>query len=133
VSSTPRDRRIDAVLWLFSAAALWLTVWLSFSGTPPDSEDLPGIDKVEHALAYFVTGLAVLLAGVWRPGRGRGPLWPARWWIILTALAGGALIEVLQATMTTDRNGDVWDWVAELVGVGFAVLAVGLLRRRAEA
>ena len=70
---------------------------------------------MEHALAYFVTTLLVLLAAVWRPGRGEGVLW--RWrggsswgW----SLAGGA-VEVVQSSV--GRDGELADWLAEIVAV----------------
>ena len=125
-----RSRRIDATLWLVAGAAVWLTVWLSLLSEPPSPSGIPGADKVEHALAYLVTTFAVLLAAVWRPGRGPGRLPRARWWIAGAALAAGALIEVLQSALTTNRQGDVRDWLAEVLGVGLALLALRALERR---
>lgn len=133
IGSAGRERRIDVVLWLVAGAAVWLTVWLSLFREPPSPTHGHGIDKVEHALAYFVTMLAVLLAGVWRPGRGPGRFPGARWWIAGAALGAGALIEVLQSALTTNRQGDVRDWLAEVVGVGLALLALRLLERREPA
>ncbi|MGE5227518.1 MAG: hypothetical protein ACM3OO_11650 [Planctomycetaceae bacterium] len=133
IDPTGRERRTDAALWLVAASAVWLTVWLSLFRDPPNPTHGHGIDKVEHALAYLVTTLAVLLAAVWRPGRGPGRFPAARWWIGGAALAAGALIEVLQSTMTTDRQGDVKDWLAEVVGVGLALLALRALERRSPA
>jgi VanZ family protein len=128
-----RERRIDLTLWLVAAAAVWLTVWLSLLSEPPSPTGIPGIDKVEHALAYLVTTFAVLLVAVWRPGRGPGRFPGARWWIAGAALGAGALIEVLQSALTTDRQGDVRDWLAEVVGVGLALLALRALERRSPA
>ncbi len=128
-----RERLLDLVLWTVATVSLALTSVLSFFAEPPGSGFGHGIDKVEHALAYFMTTLAVLLAGVWRPGRGLGRFPGARWWIAGAALAAGALIEVLQSALTTNRQGDVRDWLAELVGVGLALLALRLLERREPA
>jgi VanZ family protein len=128
-----REHRIDLVLWGVAAVAIGLTVVLSFVGEPPGSGFGHGIDKLEHAIAYFVTVTAILLAAVWRPGRGPGRFAGARWWIVGAALGAGALIEVLQSTMTADRQGDVRDWLAEVVGVGLALLALRALEGRSPA
>ena len=100
---------------------------------PPGAGLGHGIDKVQHALAYFVTMLAALLAAVWRPGRGPGRFPGARWLIAAGALACGAMIEILQSVSTTNRQGDVGDWLAEVVGVGLAVLAQRVLEQRSSA
>jgi VanZ family protein len=126
-----RGERLDLVLWTVVAFSIVLTFVWSFV-EPPGSGFGHGIDKVQHALAYFVTMLAALLAAVWRPGRGSGRFRGARWWIAGGALAGGALIEVLQSASTTNRRGDVRDWLAEVAGVGLALLALRLLERRSS-
>jgi VanZ family protein len=92
------------------------------------AKDLPAEtlwDKAEHAIAWFVLA-AVGLA-----------FWPARPRRIAGfALAFGALIEILQATLPTGRDGDWRDWIADAVGVAAAVLtwalARGLARRLAS-
>jgi VanZ family protein len=123
-----REHRLDVVLWAAVALSIASTFALSFV-EPPGSGFGHGIDKVEHALAYFVTMLAALLVAVWRPGRGSGRFPGARWWIAGGALAGGALIEVLQGASTINRQGDVRDWLAEVAGVGLALLALRALER----
>jgi hypothetical protein len=99
-----RAHHLDLVLWSIVVLSLASTVVLSFV-EPPGSGLGHGIDKVQHALAYFVTMLAALLAAVRRPGRGPGQFPRARWWIAAGALAGGALIEILQSVSTTNRQG----------------------------
>jgi hypothetical protein len=127
-----RDRGSDFVLWIIAFASAGPTVALSFVGEPPGSQ-IVGLDKVEHAVAYFMTTVVVLLAGVWRPGRGAGPWWRFRRWVAGGILIAGALIEVLQATVMTHRNGDVRDWFAGAAGVTLAVATVAALRRRERA
>jgi VanZ family protein len=127
-----REHRLDLMLWTVFAISIALTFVLSFV-EPPASRFGHGIDKAQHAFAYFVTMLAVLLAAVWRPGRGPGRFPAARWLIAAGALAAGALIEVLQSASTTNRQGDVRDWLAEVAGVGLALIALGVLERRSSA
>ncbi len=126
-----REHRLDLMLWAVVALSIAATVTLSFV-EPPGSGLGHGIDKVQHALAYFVTMFAILLAAVWRPGRGSGLFPGGRWWIAGGALAGGAFIEVLQSASTTNRQGDVRDWLAEVAGVGLALLALRVLERRSS-
>ena len=73
-------------------------------------------DKFEHAIAFFV--LMLLGAGGWPGQLGR---------VAVGLSAYGLLIEICQHTLTTNRFGDPWDWVADSVGV----LLGGLLARRA--
>ena len=47
-------------------------------------------------------------------------------------VVSGALIEVLQETLTTKRLGEVHDWLAEVIGVGLALLALAVLERLAQ-
>jgi VanZ family protein len=109
-----------------------VTLWLSLGAVPPGTHAFKGVDKVEHALAYVVTTLLVLLAAVWRPGRGDGPF--ARWWWAVLAamvLAGGA-IEIIQSFV--GREAELADWVAEIVAVtlAWAVLVAWRGRERAR-
>jgi hypothetical protein len=127
-----REHRLDLVLWSIVALSIASTVVLSFV-EPPGAGLGHGIDKVQHALAYFVTMLAALLAAVWRPGRGPGRFPGARWLIAAGALACGAMIEILQSVSTTNRQGDVGDWLAEVVGVGLAILAQRVVELRSFA
>ena len=79
-------------------------------------------DKAEHAIAWGVlTGLGLLF-------------WPGlRVRVAAYALALGALVEVLQATLPLGRDGDWRDWIADAIGVGLALAvgaALGALARR---
>jgi hypothetical protein len=127
-----REHRLDLVLWSIVALSVASTVVWSFV-EPPGAGLGHGIDKVQHALAYFVTMLPALLAAVWRPGRGPGRFPDARWLIPAGALAFGAMIEILQSVSTTNRQGDVGDWLAEVVGVGLAVFAHRVVEQRSFA
>jgi VanZ family protein len=69
-------------------------------------------DKVEHAIAY-------LLVTLWFVG-----LYPktSLWRIVLAFFLMGCAIEVLQGTVTTTREMDVRDVLANSIGIGAAAL-----------
>ncbi len=68
-------------------------------------------DKAQHALGYVALAVTGCLAFPQR-------LMP----VFIGLLAHGAVIEILQGTLTTTRFGDVSDWFADGTGVlaGFA-------------
>lgn len=75
-------------------------------------------DKAEHFVAFFGLMLLVLVAfprtASWRLGA------------ILSA--EGAAIEIIQGLPLVGRDADVWDWVADTIGI-LAVIAVVLATR----
>jgi VanZ family protein len=120
---------IDRALWALTAACIAATLWFSFVAQPPGTDLFPGADKVNHAVAYFATTLSFLFAAVWRPGRGVGRFPHLGRWFALAAIAGGAVIEILQS-MTPKRAGDLGDLVAEAIGTVAALFVHALIRRR---
>jgi VanZ family protein len=113
-----RDAWIDVVLWAAAILCGLVTLWWSLVSLPPERHLFKGIDKLQHGLAYFVTSLLLLLAAVWRPGRGDGPF--ARWgvWVVAALIAAGAGIEIWQSYI--GRDAELGDWIAEIVAVGLA-------------
>lgn len=70
-------------------------------------------DKAQHAMAY--AALAVCGCGAF----------PSRTWRVAAGLlVHGALIEVLQGTLTSSRYGDIGDWFADAIGVSLGMLLV---------
>jgi hypothetical protein len=124
-----RARSIDAALWALTAASGVATLWFSLGGSPPGANAFAHADKVGHAVAYFATTLLLLLAAVWRPGRGPGPLDRYRWQLLGAILIAGAGIELLQVPI--GREAEVWDWLVEVAAVLAAFGVVEALRRRA--
>ena len=109
--------------------SLFLVAYWSFVSSPPGGTPFPNADKVEHALAYLVTTLLFILAGVWRPVRGAGRFAWALPWIVAGAVAAGGLVEIGQG-FTATRQPDVLDWFADAVGVALAVLVTRTLKAR---
>lgn len=76
-------------------------------------------DKVEHGLSFLVLMLM---------GHAAWPLHARR--IAGGLVAYGLLIEICQHTLTTNRVGDPWDWLADSLGVLAACLILDARRRR---
>ena len=88
-------------------------------------------DKVLHGSAYFVFTL----------------LWFSYFYLfylknkntrfvvgvtLLLALSYGMIIEVMQGTLTSYRSADVFDMLANVIGISVAFLLIGLLKPRFE-
>ena len=124
------QRWVDIGLWALAASSVALTLWFSLGPAPAGVGRFPGADKAFHGVAYFVTTLLLLYAGVWRPRRGSGPL--ARYALTLIAVIVGAglLIELLQEMLTEKRQLEFADWLADAAGALAAVIVHALVRRR---
>ena len=120
---------IDRGLWALTAACVAATLWFSFVAPPPGANLFTGADKVGHAVAYFATTLSFLFAAVWRPGKGVDRSARLGVWFALAAIAGGAVIEIIQG-MTATRSAQALDLVAEAIGTATAVAIHALIRRQ---
>ena len=100
--------------------ALASAILLALCVVPQDQLPDTGTgDKPEHAIAWFILTLTGYL------------LSPRRTWAIPAyALGFGLFIELLQATMGFGRHGDWRDFAVDAIGVGAAVVAFQLWRRR---
>ena len=102
----PRARRVWLVLL---GVSLVLQLVVLYAPSAPGGPEVNGLDKVVHAGVFGAVVLTALLAGL-----------PRRW--VLGVLALHAPVsEVVQATLLPSRDGDVWDAVADLTGVGLAL------------
>ena len=124
------EHAVDALLWGLTIASALLTLWLSLGPVPPGTAAFPGADKLFHGFAYFVTTLLLLLAAVWRPGRGPGPLARVSWALIIAIVASGLAVEVLQGALTAKREPELGDWLADAAGVLAATLVHLWVRQR---
>ena len=97
----------------------WATLAFTFYMAvkrPGKGPDLFPWDKAEHFTAFYV------LMGLAAAAYPRRPLWLAG-----ALLSGfGGLIELVQALPVVHRDCDVWDWVADTIGV-LAAIAPTLL------
>ena len=91
--------------WLF-AAALAMTTALMLWPFLPTSDGWIYTDKVEHVLVFIVlTGLGILAYTHWLSR------------IFIGLMVYGALIELLQAALTSTRQASMADWLADCVGI----------------
>jgi VanZ family protein len=111
-----------ASLWIWLGVALVLATLVvcllpNVRGPLPS---LNGMDKVDHAIAYFVLS-------AWF-----GSIVTRRAWlhVIVAALLLGAGIEVAQSLMNIGREASIWDFAADAFGVA---LGLGFLRLTGDA
>jgi VanZ family protein len=116
LDTSPKPALKMAPLWW--ATGWGLVLFISY-GTLAPSQYVPDLhlwDKLEHATAFF--GMTCWFSGIVR--RSRYSVL-AVWMLIF----GGA-IEILQGVMGLGRDMDFWDWVADAVGIFFALVLVYL-------
>jgi hypothetical protein len=122
---------VDAALWTLTAALGVATLVFSLGASAPGAGSFSLADELGHGAMYFATVGCLLLAGVWRPGRGDGP-WPgAAPAIVAGAVVAGLGVEAIQELATSARHAEVGDVVAEIAGVVAAWAIHARARRRA--
>jgi VanZ family protein len=126
-SRSQASRVIDVALWTASFGLLVLSFLFSW-GTPPEfGPDVDWVDKLWHFLGYGAFTGTLLLAAVWRPGRGTGRFPQAGLLVAGSVVAVAWLTEGLQAPF--DRDVELLDAVADLAGVTAAFLGWRVTQR----
>lgn len=88
---------------------LWAAGVLVLGGLDLSTGSLPsGSDKLGHFLVYGLGGGLAAVAGRWS-GRGAG------WWGVIFVALVAMTDEIHQGTVP-HRDGDAWDWVADMAG-----------------
>lgn len=82
-------------------------------------------DKYGHFLTYFILGLSWLYA-IKNPSRKNF----INYLIIFLIICYGIILEVLQDILTTYRQADSYDIIANSAGVIFAVIFYNLLKKK---
>ena len=93
--------------WISVAVAMYMSL------APLDELKLPNWnDKLEHAFGYF-------LLTFWFCG-----IYPRHhyWKVALAMLGMGVSVEILQGAMHVGRHADVYDLIADVIGIAPAVL-----------
>lgn len=113
------DVKFRLALFIFTALSI---LFLSVMPNPPVPQTgILSWDKVQHALAY--ASLASVAGWAFLPLVSP----PMRAWryALIFALGYGVLMEVLQASLTSARSGDIADIIANTVG---GLMVYGLVR-----
>ncbi|HZH54551.1 MAG TPA: VanZ family protein [Sphingobacteriaceae bacterium] len=113
-------------LWAIIVLILCLLPPSSLEGTPRFFE---GADKVVHLGFFFVFSTLLFHAYLQIDGN-HFKLWPRFFQVVLISVVFAALTELLQWKISTHRNGDWWDFFADVVGIGMASFSFLLLRSR---
>lgn len=98
-----------------------LILWLSLSGSkslvPGRMLSIPYIDKMGHFAMYaFFSGVLLLDSCRWRENR------HFRYIILLIPVFFGALMEIMQMTLTTSRKAETVDLLANMGGVATGIV-----------
>ena len=114
-----------------SILIILVVTYLSFfkPPSPPDINDIPGIDKIVHFCMYL--GMSGMLwLEFYRAHRNDNvPKWHAWIGAIACPIAFSGIVELLQEYCTTNRTGDWWDFAANTLGVIVASLLAAKLKK----
>jgi VanZ family protein len=110
----------------------FIILWLSLSGSksliPGRMLSIPYVDKIGHFAMYSFFSTVLLLDSCrWHSTR------HLRYIILLIPLFFGALMEILQMTLTTTRKAEMLDMMANITGVASGIvlahIALNILKR----
>jgi hypothetical protein len=103
---------------------LWLSLTGSKSLLPGHILEIPYLDKLGHFVMYsFFSAVLLLDSCKWRTEEG------FKFIILLIPLLFGALMEILQMTLTTSRKAELIDMVANICGVCMGILLAFIARK----
>lgn len=105
-----------------------LILWLSLTGSnipvPGRLLNIPYLDKLGHLGMYTVFSAVLLLDSCrWRADQNFHYL------ILLIPLIFGALMEILQMTLTVSRKAEELDLVANIVGISAGLLMAYIIKK----
>jgi VanZ family protein len=105
-----------------------LILWLSLTGSklpvPGRMLDIPYFDKLGHFGMYsFFSAVLLLDSCHWRGGM------KFRYLILIIPVFFGALMEILQMTLTVSRKAEELDFLANICGVTAGVLLAFIVKK----
>ena len=112
---TKRSRKENAALWL-TAGVMVLIAYLTLSPASSPGINISNADKIYHAAAF--AALVLPCASLYR----RSLIW-----VLPAAVLFGGAIELIQPFV--GRDGDWWDFLADILGIGLGLLASLPLRK----
>lgn len=101
----PERQRFAA--WLLVGVTVALHLWGLYTPTPPDTSTfgIPGLDKLAHVVLFALPTWALVRVV------------PKDWMALVPMIAHVPISEWVQLRLLPTRTGDVWDAVADLVGI----------------
>jgi VanZ family protein len=120
--SAPKDRALTMMLYVITVLYMVMIFTLSSFHNiqqPGPLDDLPSVDKIEHAGEYFVLGL--LLALCFQRTPSMGPNWQSLALGLLIGIIYGFSDELHQS-FVSGRSSDLLDLLADSTGVTFGCL-----------
>ena len=113
------SRRTSNLLWrLVFGVAVTVQLAAVYGPPGPQGVEVGGLDKVVHLAIFFAPALAALMIGI-----------RARWALGILAVHA-PVSELIQHFGLSQRDGDVFDVMADLVGVSLGWLAFVVWNRR---
>lgn len=108
-----------------------LILWLSLSGSkslvPGRMLNIPYIDKMGHFAMYAFFSAMLLMDSCWWQTERR-----FNYLILLIPILFGALMEIMQMTLTTSRQAETLDLVANISGVTAGILLAHIAKKVIE-
>jgi len=115
-------------LWVL----LWAIVVLVLCLIPPSQITsnrvvlFEGVDKLVHTVFYFVFSV-LLYDALIRARRTTRPTFSILWRVVLLSTFFALLTELLQWKVFTYRSAEIWDLVANMIGIGIGTFAYLIL------
>lgn len=118
-----------AIAWAIMVLILCdMPISLSSSGT---SVLFEGFDKMAHLGVFFILTVLLFYGKINQQNSyAYRPLTIIKILLITAALGGG--IEILQWKVFTYRSAELWDFIADMLGVGMGIFSYLLLHRKSH-
>jgi hypothetical protein len=114
----PPVRRVSR-LWLVAlGVALLVQLVVLYAPQGVGGPQITGLDKVVHLSIFAAPVLAALMAGLSAP------------WVVGILAVHGPVSELIQYSLLSHRSGDVFDALADVVGVVIGAMVYVVWRRR---
>jgi VanZ family protein len=97
-----------AIVWVFIITYLCFVDGSNFN---KPHINIPHLDKIVHFVMFFILGILLGIIGHIKHTRFNIK------WLPFIAIIYGGVIEIVQQLFIPTRSGDVFDWVADTVGL----------------
>lgn len=109
------------MLWAAFTLTVLVQLVVLYVPSTPAGPGIPGFDKLVHAGVFLLPAAVGVLAGI-RVA-----------WLVAALVLHAIVSELVQLALLPARAGDVWDVVADLVGVALGTAIGVIVQRRVRA